>query len=218
MKKEFFLLFYFIFAFSSLVYCQNKEEKENHKRPFLIKVTPLAFPLGYTALGFETPIKDRLNLDIKLGRIGWGKKIFDQGKGGFLNIGLKRIFKTEYTKPFGGFYLRPELMVGRYDVFFNHYVYEQDKPRTITPKKIQVTYLSAIPNFGFQFYLGKRILMDFSLGVTPLAYVYNKSEELGRISDNTHYGMLILSKANSVRNKWQRGNGFKTGLFLAYNF
>ncbi|MFK8007180.1 MAG: hypothetical protein AB8H03_12440 [Saprospiraceae bacterium] len=163
----------------------SKKNKKN-----ALKVSLLSPLLEHLEISYERVLHPQGNLELSLGRIGFGnfkhetRTIGDQtlgsrkvpivNQGLFFRTGYKYFFKHPVAKRsgtsyrfFNGLYLQPELTIGSYEV--NKFNTEIDINTGLSKTKIttleKIKYQALLLRLGWQRVLLKHFLIDCSFGV-----------------------------------------------------
>jgi hypothetical protein len=191
----------------------------------LIKVTPLAFLLGYSAIAYEKSIRAGRSLEFKLGLIGLGKsRLPTLGQtGASATIGYKFIKqpteppkRNRYQHILRGWYFRQDATIALYREGYTNRIYEPNQPFVTSQKEyLTIFYAAVVPTVGFQRVRKSGIVSDVFAGMGA-AVVYPISGNQG-VVDFARYGTLTpLSKARS--GKMSVLPAFKLGFLLGNVF
>ena len=129
-------------------------------RKNLLKVEVFAYKGGNFTLGYERLLKEFISVETRLGIIGAGRERENQ-RGAFLRAGVKFLLDSKTSKeknlnPLRGFYVRPDILIGRYH-------YEEWVICDIENRKN--TIFSVTANIGFQHFMSKRLIFDVYVGL-----------------------------------------------------
>jgi hypothetical protein len=192
----------------------------------LIKVTPLAFLLGYSAIAYERSLRTGRSLEFKLGLIGLGfpSRVPTVGQAGAsATIGYKFIKqpteppkRNRYQHILRGWYFRQDATIALYREGYTNRIYEPNQAFVASQKEYLTTFYAAIvPTVGFQRVRKQGIVSDVFAGMGA-AVVYPISGNQG-VVDFARYGTLTpLSKARS--GKMSVLPTFKLGFLLGNVF
>lgn len=196
-SMKIFILFLMLTFFSSNLHSQSNEEIESNGlvipkevKKNALKISLLSPLLEHLEISYERVLHPQGNLELSLGRIGFGnfkhetQTIGDQTTGSrkvpiinqglFFRAGYKYFFKHPVAQKSGssyrflnGLYLQPELTIGSYKV--NKFKTEVNINTGLTETKIstleKVNYQALLLRLGWQRVLLKHFLIDCSFGV-----------------------------------------------------
>jgi hypothetical protein len=187
-----------------------------NKKKNIIKVTPLAFVLGYTVIGYERSIAKRQSLELRLGIIGSGfgvknQKLNQSGVYGIVGykINIDKLKPTRHI--LHGLFLRPEFLIGGYSLKYKNSIYSSGKSTPETRiEEHKITYRIISVSLGKQIYDKKLTLEIFA--TAGLGFYTQTAESVG-IVDKIRYG-------NPLNMKDERGSDgiFKVGFFVGTIF
>lgn len=157
-----------VFIIAIFLLGQNTVQAQKEK---MLKISLIAPLMEHVELSYERLIKPKRSLELKLGIIGVGlvrETVYTSSMSGsetvrkvtngfFINAGYRfyNLLNTnKKSKPLKGFYLQPDLILGRYL-----------SQIPTTTRKETVYYQGLLANFGYQGFIGNKISFDFYVGV-----------------------------------------------------
>lgn len=201
MKKSFVIILVFVLNTSL---AQDMDPQKNNPDMQSVKTRALKVeffsPLtGNLTVGYESYVSKGMSWESKLGIIGAGRNIDNQG-GVFVKVGPKFKLTPDYivdgmrsSHPLRGAYIRPELVMSYFTTEDTYDLFDNNKEKHGS--------ISLLINYGKQFVLGEKITIDWSIG---LGYGFYGDDE------GYHYGLA----AGGGDSPFAVSSGFTIGILL----
>ena len=180
----------------------------------IIKIAPGALILNYGLVSYERSIAKRQSIEMKLGIVGFGvNSVGYSSEGAYFGLAYK-VNLSVYDVPrhkLHGAYLRPEFVVGSYNVRFKNTIYSSGNNIPIIQKENHhINFHVYMVSLGKQF-VDNRLTFDYFVSIGK--GVYSQSEETLGIVETIKYG-------NPMSIKKVSGDAivFKIGFTVGYLF
>jgi hypothetical protein len=185
-----------------------------NKKKNIIKITPLAFALGYTVIGYERSIAKRQSLELRLGIVGSGfgalnQKLNQSGVYGILGYKINIDKQNPTRHILHGLYLRPEFLMGGYTLKYKNSIYSSgnSKPET-RMEEHKIDYKIVSLSLGKQFVINRFTIDMFA---TAGYGFYSQTAESVGIVDKIRYGNPIFINAPTGKD-----GIFKVGFYIGF--
>jgi hypothetical protein len=199
------------------------EDLDVNKRVGSVKASFLAPVFGHTNLSYEGYINNSRSWEVTIGAIGLGKKrLGGEASGGYVKAGYKWIFKEEtdpVMKPkqlLQGFYLKPEVTLGKYDIRgyadeVKRIGYQGYTPiySYIPVEDKNIGFLSMIVNLGYQVVFADGFTLDASVGLGYYGAIEDGGPKGSR--EEYYYSFTTLDTDNKFM-------AFTGGIRVGYTF
>jgi hypothetical protein len=184
-----------------------------NKKKNIIKITPLAFVLGYAVIGYERSIANRQSLELRLGIIESGfsldKKLNQSGAYGILGYKINIDSRNPTRHILHGLYFRPEFLIGGYTLKYKNNIYSSGNSTPETRmEEHKIAYKIVSISLGKQFAVNKFIIDMFA---TAGYGFYSQTAESVGIVDKIRYGNPMFINAPSGKD-----GIFKVGLYIGF--
>jgi hypothetical protein len=180
----------------------------------ILKIAQGALVLNYALVSYERSIAKRQSLEMKLGIVGLGVNSENySSKGAYFGLAYK-VNLSVYDVPrhkLHGAYLRPEFVVGGYNVRFKNTIYSSGSSiPTIQKENHHINFRVYMVSLGKQF-IDNRLTFDYFVSIGK--GFYSQSEENLGIVETIKYGNPM-----SIKNVSGEAIVFKIGLAVGYLF
>jgi hypothetical protein len=180
----------------------------------IAKIAPGALILNYALVSYERSIAKRQSLEMKLGIVGLGaNSVGYSSEGAYFGLAYK-VNLSLYDVPrhkLHGAYLRPEFVVGGYNVRFKNTIYSSGNSVPTTQKENhRINFHVYMVSLGKQ-YVDNRLTFDYFVSIGK--GFYKQSEETLGIVETIRYGNPM-----SIKNVSGEAFVFKIGFTVGYLF
>jgi hypothetical protein len=184
-----------VYSFTTLDQDLKNPENFTHQKANNFKIRLLSPLYGATAISYERNLRPGRSFEIGVSLVGLGIDVMEDNPSGIMvRTGLKLIStpdmymrKMRYTHRLKGFYVKPEVVFGSFNVDVVDYSYVFNPTlgyftMTEVRKRESITSMAALVNVGYQWILDDAVSIDWFFG---LGYGFSNNGDYGR-----HYAFL----------------------------
>jgi hypothetical protein len=179
-----------VYSFTTLDQDLKNPENFTHQKANNFKIRLLSPLSSATKISYERSIRPGRSFEIGVSLVGLGLDVFEDNPSGIMvRTGLKFINtpdmymrKMRYTHRLKGFYMKPEVVFGAFnvDATENVQIFNPISGTTVmqtVETRESITSMAALVNIGYQWILDDAVSIDWFVG---LGYGFSTNGEYGR--------------------------------------